>query len=140
MFYFFYILVIAVRPIISTSTGPIFTKFAGLVQLCHERSEVIFFDTSGAVVSQCHPILWAKSTSIPRLVVRMTFAMAAPPAFDKQGNCYTGGRQTNNYNNENCAMFCFMSPVCKGGGSKKCFASGASEIVPPSPSKLWRRP
>jgi len=36
MFYFFYILVIAVRPIISTSTGPIFTKFAGLVQLCHD--------------------------------------------------------------------------------------------------------
>ena len=30
---FFYILVISIRPIISTSTGPIFTKFAGFVEL-----------------------------------------------------------------------------------------------------------
>jgi len=29
------------------------------------------------------------------LVVRMTFARAAPPAYDKKGNCYAGRRQTN---------------------------------------------
>jgi len=30
------------------------------------------------------PILWAKSTSIPHLVVRVTFARAAPPAYDRK--------------------------------------------------------
>jgi len=36
--------VISVRPIISTSTGPIFTKFAGLVDLwLWKRTEVILF-------------------------------------------------------------------------------------------------
>ena len=29
------------------------------------------------------------------LVVRMTFARAALPAYDKEGNCYAGRRQTN---------------------------------------------
>ena len=34
MFYFFYIfLLISVRPVISTSTAPIFTEFAGLIEL-----------------------------------------------------------------------------------------------------------
>ena len=66
----------SIKPIISTSTWPIFTKFAGLVELWQ-------------------PILWAKSTSFPHLVVRMTFARAAPPAYDKKGNCYAGRKQTN---------------------------------------------
>jgi len=45
-----------------------------------KRSEVIFSIPRGTLPWQ--PILWAKSTSIPRFVVRMTFARAAPPAYD----------------------------------------------------------
>ena len=40
-------------------------------------------------------IFWAKSTSIPHFVVRMTLARAAPPVYDKKDSCYTGRRQTN---------------------------------------------
>jgi len=39
------------------------------------------------------PILWTKSTSKPHLVVRMTFARAAPPAYDKKCNCYAGRKK-----------------------------------------------
>jgi len=39
------------------------------------------------------PILWAKSTGNTYLVVSMTFARAAPPAYDKKGNCYAGRKQ-----------------------------------------------
>jgi len=41
------------------------------------------------------PTLWTKSTCNTNFVVRMTFAGAAPAAYDKKGNCYTGRRQTN---------------------------------------------
>jgi len=58
-----------------------------------ERSGVIFSIRQGTLPWQ--QILWAKSTSSPHLVVRMTFAMAAPPAHDKKGNCYAERRQTN---------------------------------------------
>ena len=58
-----------------------------------ERSEVIFSIPQGTLPWQ--PMLSAESTSIPHLVVRMTFARAAPPAYDKKGNCYAGRRQTN---------------------------------------------
>ena len=37
----------------------------------------------------------AKSTSTPRLVFCMTFARAAPPAYDKKIGCYAGRSQTN---------------------------------------------
>ena len=50
----------------------------------------LFFDPSRDVA-----VLWAKSTSIANLVVRMTFTRAAPPAYDKKGSCYAGRRQTN---------------------------------------------
>jgi len=51
MFYFFNISVISVRPIISTSTELIFTKFAGSVELWPQINDVklIFFDPSGDV-------------------------------------------------------------------------------------------
>ena len=59
-----------------------------------ERSEVIFFDPSGTLPWQ-PIILWTKSTSNTQLVVRMAFARAALPAYNKKGNCYAGHRQTN---------------------------------------------
>ena len=91
---FIYILVNSVRPIISTSTGLIFTKVAGLVELLPQMNELkLFFDTSTDLPWQL--ILWAKSTSNTHLVVRVTFARAAPPAYDNKGNCYAGRRQTN---------------------------------------------
>jgi len=78
-------LVISVRPIISTSTALIFTKFAGLVELWPQMNDLkLFFSiVQGTLLWQ--PNMWAKSTSIPHLVVRMTFARAAPPAYDKKG-------------------------------------------------------
>ena len=57
-----------------------------------ERCELIFSIPQGTLPWQ--PILWANLTSIPRLVVRMTFTRAAPPAYDKKGSCYAGRRQT----------------------------------------------
>jgi len=50
-----------------------------------ERSEVSFLISRRTLPWQ--PILWAKSTSITHLVVRLAFARAAPPAYDKKGNC-----------------------------------------------------
>ena len=58
-----------------------------------ERSGVIFSISQGTLPWQ--PILWAKSSSNTHVVVRVTFARAAPPAYDEKGNCYTGHRQTN---------------------------------------------
>jgi len=58
-----------------------------------ERSEVIFSISQGTLSQQS--ILWAKSTSNLHIAVRVTFARAAPPAYDKKGNCYAGRRQTN---------------------------------------------
>jgi len=52
-----------------------------------ERSQVIyFFDLSRDVVWQ--PILWTKSSSNTDVVVRVTFAEAAPPAYVKKISCY----------------------------------------------------
>jgi len=53
--------------------------------------ERYFFDLSRDVAVAT--IFWAKSTSNTHLVVRMTFARAAPPANDKKGNCYALRRQ-----------------------------------------------
>jgi len=47
-----------------------------------ERPEVSCSISQGTLPWQ--PILWAKSTSNPHLVVRVTFATAAPPAYDKK--------------------------------------------------------
>jgi len=63
----------------------------GLREICRicrtlavdERSGVIFLIPQGTLPWQ--PTLWAKSTSNPHLVVRITFARAAPPAYDKKG-------------------------------------------------------
>jgi len=95
MFYFKNILVLSVRPIISTSTAPIFTEFAGLVELWPQMNGhlKLFSIPQGTLPWQ--PILWAKSTSNTHFVVRMTFARAAPPAYDKKGNCCAGRTQTN---------------------------------------------
>ena len=60
-----------------------------------ERPEVILSISQGTLPWQ--PILWAKSQIHlhSNLVVRITFARAAPPANDKKGNYYAGRRQTN---------------------------------------------
>jgi len=60
-----------------------------------ERSEVISSIPQGTLSWQ--PILWAKLTFFPHLVVRMSFARAAPPAYDKDGQllCTAAHRQTN---------------------------------------------
>ena len=58
-----------------------------------KRSDVIFSIPQGTLPWQ--PILWIKSTSNTHLVVRMTFARAAPPAYDIKDNCYVGHTQTN---------------------------------------------
>jgi len=67
-----------------------------LYEICRdvdEQAEVIFSIPQGTLPWQ--PIVWAKSTSNTHLVVRVTFARAAPPAYDKKGNCCAGRRQTN---------------------------------------------
>jgi len=71
----------------STSTGPIFTKFARLGGMV-ERHEVIFSIPQGTLPWQ--PILWAKSTSNTRLVIQMTFARTAPPAYDRRAIAMQG--------------------------------------------------
>jgi len=58
-----------------------------------EQTGAIFSIPQGTLPWQ--PIFWAKSTLFRHLVVRMTFARAAPPAFNNMGNCYAGHRQTN---------------------------------------------
>ena len=100
---FKYIFVISVRRIISTSTGPIQRRrhWTNLHEICKiarilavdERSDNIFSILQGMLPWQ--PIWWAKSTPSTHRVVRMTFARAAPPAYDKKSNCYAGRRQTN---------------------------------------------
>jgi len=92
-FIFIQFLVISVRPVISTSTGPSFTKFAGLVEVWANDLKLCFSISYGTLSWQ--PILRAKSTSNPHLVVRVTFARAAPPAYDKKGYCNAGRKQTN---------------------------------------------
>ena len=97
LFYFFkYILAISFRPIIATSTEPIFRKFVRLVELLavDERHEVIFFDLSRDVAATTNFVGKIDLQYTPCLV-RMTFTRAAPPAHDKKGNCYAGHRQTN---------------------------------------------
>jgi len=78
--------------------------WADLHQICRidrtlardERPEVSFLIPQGTLLWQ--PIMWVKSTSILHFVVRMTFARAAPPAYDKNGKQVTrldGCRRTN---------------------------------------------
>jgi len=71
----------------STSTGPIFTKFARLGGTV-ERREVIFSIPQGTLPWQ--PILWVKSTSNTQLVIQMTFARTAPPAYDRRAIAMQG--------------------------------------------------
>jgi len=76
----FLFLVISARPVISTYTRPIFTKFAGLVELWTQMNDLkFFFDPSGDIA----------------MATNMTFAREAAPAYDKKGNCYAECRQTN---------------------------------------------
>jgi len=63
----------------------------GRILAADERPEVIF-DPSRDVTVATNFV--DKSTCIPHLVVRMTFARAAPPAYDKNGSCYAGRMQT----------------------------------------------
>jgi len=67
---------------ISTSTRLIFTKFAGLVEVRPWLNDLkLFFDSSRDV---------AVATNFAGkidLVVHMTFARAALPAYDKKDNC-----------------------------------------------------
>jgi len=67
-------------------TGPIFAKFAGLAELCPEMNRLKLFLSISQGTLPWQPILWAKSTSIPHHVVRMTFARATSPAYNKKGN------------------------------------------------------
>ena len=96
-FIFIHVLVIFVRPIILTSRpiGPIFTKFAGLVELWPQMNDLkLCFSVPQWTLMQ-QTILWAKSTSDTHLVVCVTFARAAPPAYDKKYSCYAGRMQPN---------------------------------------------
>ena len=68
----------------STSTGPIFTKFAGLVELWPQTNDLKLFFSIFRGTLPWQPILWAKLTSNSHLVVRMTFSRAAPPTYDEQ--------------------------------------------------------
>jgi len=68
---------------ISTSTRPIFTKFAGLVEVRPWMNDLkLFFDSSRDVAVATNFV-----GKIDLLVVHMTFARAALPAYDKKDNC-----------------------------------------------------
>ena len=60
MFYLKNILAISVRPIISTSSGPIYSEFAGLIELWLLMNDLklLFSITQGTLPWQ--PIVWAK--------------------------------------------------------------------------------
>ena len=93
-FYFKNILVISVRPIISTSTGLVFMKFAGLVELWPETNALkLFFDLSRDVAVATNFV--GKIDFRTHFVVRVTFSRTALPAYDKKGSCYAGRRLTN---------------------------------------------
>jgi len=75
-----------------SDTPVIAAKTAGLIVII----TIIFSICQGMLPWQ--PILWAKYIYTPfhtHLVLRLTFARAAPPAYDKKGNCYEGHGQTN---------------------------------------------
>ena len=81
---FKYILVILSHPLSQHQQ----TDLREICRICRslvvdERSKVIFFDPSRDVAVV--PILWTKSISFPRLVVRMTFARSAPPSRSRDG-------------------------------------------------------
>jgi len=81
---FKYILVILSHPLSQYQQ----TDLREICRICRslvvdERSKVIFFDPSRDVTVV--PILWTKSISFPRLVVRMTFARSAPPSRSRDG-------------------------------------------------------
>jgi len=59
-----------------------------------ERSEVIFHRSRNVAVTT-NFVGRGEWASNPHLVVRMTFARAAPPAYVKKGNCYAGRRHKN---------------------------------------------
>jgi len=73
----------------------IFARFAGLVELWTQMNDLKLFFSISQGTLRWQQILWAKSTSNPHLVLRMAFARAAPPAYNKKGNCHAGRRQTN---------------------------------------------
>ena len=68
-----------------------FTRLHGRTLAVHERSEVIFFDPSRDVAVATNAVGTIDPHS--NLVVRMTFARAAPPAYDNKGSCYAGRKQ-----------------------------------------------
>ena len=63
-----------------------------------EQSEVIFYPSRDVAVATNFV---AKSTSNTGLVVRMTFTRAAPPAYDKNDNCYAGRRHQTHWTQAN---------------------------------------
>jgi len=72
-----------------------FTKFTRLVELWLQMNvmKLFFFDLLRNVAVATNFV--DKIDLHSNLVVRTTFARAAPPAYDKKGNCYAGRRQTN---------------------------------------------
>jgi len=62
-----------------------------------ERSDVIFFDLSREVAAATNFVgkIDLQSSQNPHTVVRVTFARAASPTYDKKDSCYAKRRQTN---------------------------------------------
>ena len=60
-----------------------------------ERSEFIFSISEGTLPWNQFCVTKSQIDLHSNLVLRMTFARAAPLAYDKKGNCYAGRRQTN---------------------------------------------
>jgi len=58
-------------------------------------NDLKFFDCSRDVAVTTNFVDKIGLLPSPHLAVRMTFARAAPPAYDKKGNCYAERRQTN---------------------------------------------
>jgi len=82
---------ITVTQIISTSTGPISTKFARLVKLWPSMNDLKLFFLS--LKGCCRGNQFCGHNRPPSLILRMTFTRAAPAY--KNGNCYARHRQTN---------------------------------------------
>jgi len=92
--------VLSASPITSTSTGPIFTKFAGLVELWPWMNDLkLFFDPSRDVAVATNFVGKIDLQSTPftsrDIHQRVLFMFYLAPAYDKKNSCYAGRRQTN---------------------------------------------
>ena len=81
---------IFIRPIISTSAGLLHDCMVELWP-CMNDLKLFFFDPSRDVAVATNAVGTIDLHS--NLVVRMTFARAAPPAYDNKGSCYAGRKQ-----------------------------------------------